>query len=433
MKSKNIFQLIKTKDDNNQSIQFAGHTFQRNIFLCIAIVCISILFALLLWIKGREKELIVDGKMERPAYEESSTEVSLDIAIDGEEGERTKQMVLQPVQYDEDKAEKLFDQVYDQLLDEIRGENESLEDVRTDLKLPTSAKNIVQLEWYSSDYNVVDFDGKVNNQNLSDQDSIDITLTVAMKYNNFSSQYEIAVTVLPKVLSLQEKTQKRLDDAIQEAEDQQREDQTIELPDDIEGKKVQYYVHNESPSPIIAFLLGALGIAAVFLDEKQKKERRAKIRNEQLQRDYCELVSKLVLLAGAGMTIRKAWERIVSDYQTGKKLRTETRYVYEEMTETWNQITTGVPEETAYERFGKRCGLRTYVKFGALLEQNIRKGSSELLRLLEQESEQAFEDRKNAARKKGEEAGTKLLMPMMLMLFVVLVIVMVPAMRSFQL
>ena len=43
------------------------------------------------------------------------------------------------------------------------------------------------------------------------------------------------------------------------------------------------------------------------------------------------------------------------------------------------------------------------------------------------------EERKNQVKKLGEEAGTKLLLPMFLMLAVVLVIVIIPAFLSVQL
>ena len=45
----------------------------------------------------------------------------------------------------------------------------------------------------------------------------------------------------------------------------------------------------------------------------------------------------------------------------------------------------------------------------------------------------AFEEHKEMARKKGEEGGTKLLIPMIIMLVIVMVIVMAPAMMSFGL
>ena len=52
--------------------------------------------------------------------------------------------------------------------------------------------------------------------------------------------------------------------------------------------------------------------------------------------------------------------------------------------------------------------------------------------LLEQEAQNAFEERKHAAKRYGEEAGTKLLFPMMLMLGIVMVILLVPAVLAFQ-
>ena len=45
---------------------------------------------------------------------------------------------------------------------------------------------------------------------------------------------------------------------------------------------------------------------------------------------------------------------------------------------------------------------------------------------------QAFEERKARAKMLGEEAGTKLLVPMFIMLAIVLVIVTVPAFLSMQ-
>ena len=66
------------------------------------------------------------------------------------------------------------------------------------------------------------------------------------------------------------------------------------------------------------------------------------------------------------------------------------------------------------------------------MSQNLRKGTKGMTQILKQESLQAFEERKARARRLGEEAGTKLLLPMFLMLAVVLVIVIVPAFLSVQ-
>ena len=46
------------------------------------------------------------------------------------------------------------------------------------------------------------------------------------------------------------------------------------------------------------------------------------------------------------------------------------------------------------------------------MSQNLRKGTRGLTELLEREAEDAFEQRKNLAKKAGEEAGTKLMIPL---------------------
>jgi hypothetical protein len=106
--------------------------------------------------------------------------------------------------------------------------------------------------------------------------------------------------------------------------------------------------------------------------------------------------------------------------------------LYEEMLITCREMEGGVSEERAYQRFGERCKNRQFRKFGNLLAQNLRKGTKGLTTLLESEVEDSLEERKNIARRFGEEAGTKLLVPMMLMLGIVIVILLVPAIMTFK-
>ena len=102
------------------------------------------------------------------------------------------------------------------------------------------------------------------------------------------------------------------------------------------------------------------------------------------------------------------------------------------MVRTCAEMNTGVPERSAYELFARRCDTKEYLKLASLLSQNVKKGTTDILKLLEQESQSAFEQHKNLAKKKGEEAGTKLLFPMILMLMTVMAMLMFPAIVSFQ-
>jgi len=202
----------------------------------------------------------------------------------------------------------------------------------------------------------------------------------------------------------------------------------IVLPDRIMGKQLTYSVDKENDLPVL-IALSVIILILVYLSFESNIKKLNKERNTQLMLDYSELVSKLTLLIGAGMTIRMAWEKIVTDYRQASRNR---RVAYEEMVITYNHLQSGKPEGSAYAEFGKRCRLHEYVKLGMLLEQNVKKGTNDLKVSLQKEAQTAFEDRKNFARKLGEEAGTKLLMPIMLMLLVVLIIIMVPALKMIE-
>lgn len=132
------------------------------------------------------------------------------------------------------------------------------------------------------------------------------------------------------------------------------------------------------------------------------------------------------------MTVRNVFRKIAGDYQKERQAGGEMHYVYEEMLLTCHELDSGISESAAYEHFGRRCRMIQYMKFSNLLVQNLRKGSNGILEALRQEAKNAFEDRRNTARKLGEEAGTKLLLPMMLMLGIVMVLIIIPAYFSFS-
>ncbi|MBP5600225.1 MAG: hypothetical protein J6X48_08160, partial [Lachnospiraceae bacterium] len=55
-----------------------------------------------------------------------------------------------------------------------------------------------------------------------------------------------------------------------------------------------------------------------------------------------------------------------------------------------NELQSGISEPLVYRHFGERVKTTEMVRFTALLSQNLRKGSSSLKKLLEEESERAF-------------------------------------------
>ena len=100
---------------------------------------------------------------------------------------------------------------------------------------------------------------------------------------------------------------------------------------------------------------------------------------------------------------------------------------YEELLYTCRELRSGISEGLAYEHFGKRAGLQEYIRLSALLAQNLKRGNSTLLERLREEAEKSGQERLQESKKMGEEAGTKLLVPMVLMLAVVMAVIMIPA------
>ena len=161
-------------------------------------------------------------------------------------------------------------------------------------------------------------------------------------------------------------------------------------------------------------------------DLHQQLEKRKKL----LQQEYPDLVHQLALFVGAGMTVRGAFQKIASDYGKKQSRLAQKLPAYEEILYACRELQSGVSEGAAYENFGKRCGRQEYIRLSALLMQNLKRGNSTLLERLREEADKAGEERLMQSRRLGEEAGTRLLVPMVLMLAVVMVMIMVPAFSS---
>ncbi|MGI6606591.1 MAG: type II secretion system F family protein [Peptococcia bacterium] len=171
------------------------------------------------------------------------------------------------------------------------------------------------------------------------------------------------------------------------------------------------------------FLL-ALLVAVFFAPDHDLKKKNA-ARRLSIQLDFPDFLNKLILLINAGLTVPNAWERIVA---TNKK---ETP-LYEEAARVIYEIRGGKAEYQAYEDFARRLRVPEITRFSAVVLQNMKKGSAELVPVLRLQAAECWEMRKNAAKRLGEEASTKLIFPMMLMFLAILLIVALPAVLAMQ-
>lgn len=225
-----------------------------------------------------------------------------------------------------------------------------------------------------------------------------------------------------------EETERNLREAVILYNEKKNDPDYYYLPAEWEGKHLDWERPKDHSGPLIAGMSLFAGLALLVRQVQEEQEARKK-RAEQLLMDYPGLVMKFTLLVQAGMTVRKAFQKIAADYR--KKSHNRDRYAYEAILTACLEMESGVSEAEAYRRFGERCGQIKYKTFSVLLIQNLQKGSRRMAELLEKESMEAWDERKRKARVLGETAATRLLFPMMMMLAVVMAIIMIPAFLSF--
>lgn len=372
---------------------------------------------------------ITEGYLTRNGYGDGP--VVYDLVVEGmSERPLDCQVEIQAMQYEEGEAERIFEQIIQSLPEKMKGENSSISEVKTDLVLPTEFREYgISVSWRSDNPEVVDSYGQIRIEDCPEE-GVTVCLTAKLTDGVHSKEAPVEIRVYPRDLSVEQKLAELLKAQIQEEDLRSYAREEVELPKEW-GGHVLHYRQKEEKAYRLFPMFGVAAAVLVYAREKKLVEEEQKKRNQKLLLDYADVVYQLMVFTGAGLTVGRAWERIVLNYEGRRNEgRCSKRPAYEEMAEAYGQMQCGMPEGKAIADFGKRCKLQPYLKLSTLLEQNRRTGTKDLQQILEQEMTLAWEQQTNVARRMGEEAGTKLLLPLFLMLLVVMVVIMVPAMMS---
>lgn len=349
------------------------------------------------------------------------------VLVEGEPEERTVQLEIPDRIYTEEESEQLFRETMEELDTVILGENQSFENISQKMELVTELPDSpVKIEWNTSEPTMLDWEG--NPGDKIPEHGSEVVLEALLKLGAYTKEYVRLVKVYPGKISQEEQFQRQMQEQVEEDNADPR---YVTLPEYWEGRKLTWKESTEHTG-ILILALAAVAAALLGMKKKQDEALVREEREEQLILDYPELVSKMILLLGAGLNTRRAFERIAADYtREQKEPKARRRFAYEEAVHTYYEMEGGIPEAQAYENFGERCAVPAYRALSVLFVQNLKKGNSYLLPLLEKEAADAFEDRRRAAKIAGEKASTKLLLPMAMTLGIVLIIIIVPAFCSF--
>lgn len=405
----------------------------------LMIVAVGTLLSFCMCVSSRKNRQQIDRIVRGGYGSEQTVELTARLGAGKEEQEETVRITVAGREYTKEEIETYMEQVRTALPDLILGENADVDHVTTSLTLMKQIDdNPVMITWSSSDYGLMDSKGTIQALEIAEEGEL-CMLTATLSCQGYEEEERFYIRICRGERTEEEQLKEALREALQYQEEEKRTDGEFMLPQEIGGNSVVWIRKENDNSVMIMLLTGALAVGVYFaLDRDLQKQIQS--RKNRLLSEYPEFVSRLVLLLSAGMTMRSAMYQIAGDYD-GTKTACKTTgggqggknvQIYEEIVYTCHELDSGIPEAAAYYHLGRRCGEQHYVRLCMLLSQNLKKGTAGLLSLLKAESADAFEERKRNARRLGEEAGTKLLLPMMIMLLIVMLIIMVPAFMSFS-
>ena len=338
-----------------------------------------------------------------------SDNIKKDISLNVAEKKRTKSETYKAI----DKGKKL-------LMKKMLANNKSVNKINSKVNLVDSiGKEGIKISWSIDNSDLLGYDGTIGKEVPKKGKLVNIVAT--MELDKVTEEYRFSVKVYPesKRSNIQNYLQKYVDEY-------GITDKKVTLPNKIGGKVYRFFVRNSNYG-IWIFPLTIFIAVLLFILKDKDLDKEVEERQKQMLRDYPNIVSKLLIYFGAGLSIKSALERIVKEYKNQKQ---EIHFAYEEMDIAIKKMNSGISEHVAIAEYGDRCAVHCYIKLANIIEQNLRRGTKDMVFALKSEVNSVVNTRKNSVLKEGSEISTKLLGPMIIMLIISIVIIMVPAFLS---
>ncbi len=416
----------KTLNTEKKYVSVGRFRVERNaILLIIVIEIFGLMLAVSDYIEG-EREF--DGELVRAPYEERDTEEKLVVTDNaGEERQVTVHVSKQVLS--EEKARKLIARAEKEIDGSVKGENPSLDKVTKPLTVKEEyCDGFVEAAWSFSEPTYIGRDGTVFLEKLNEP--VTMLAEITLSCSGYESVYSFPLKIIIPEVKSREGFGYYLKKALSEADGKGKEHGIFHLPETVGDTPVQWKRQRNFRGQELMGM-GVVAAVAIILGQGEEKRRERLRRNEALETDYPELVSTLSLYVSAGISVKSAFSRIALRYKAKMPdQRGSPHPGYDAIVIAVREMEDGISETQAYRKFGARCDHRLYGKLAMMLAQNVKKGNRQLKEQLEKEEAESFEARKVRARILGEEASTKLLLPMGMMLAVVLIVTIAPAMMN---
>lgn len=425
---KETVRMLGREENPDNDVRLRGY---KTISFILLTLLATVLLTVMCLLAGTG--VLMDGnRLKRSDTGNGSVNYELIAKPDGTDTNKEISVNVSEQKCPEDKLDAFFDQAAEKLKIAVTADNSSVDEITGNISLVKEIPGTsIKVKFDDPDPKYIYYDGTVRFENITEP--VIIMLTAELTYFDEIRIVSFPIRLIPKEADEAELFEKSLLEALVQSDRATLDEQYVILPDNVDGKRISWSEKSNKTAGIIG-LLGILAALGVVPAQNAELKKQCRAREEEMLRDYPDIISKFSLLLTAGMTIRGAWEKICFDYEkqkeSGKKDKKPVRYAYEEMIRATKQLNLGRSESEVYEEFANRCRVNAYQRMGSLLSKNLRRGSRELTTLLQSEAENAMEDRRQSVRQRGEEVGTKLLLPMFGMFGIVIAIVVVPAIGS---
>ena len=175
-----------------------------------------------------------------------------------------------------------------------------------------------------------------------------------------------------------------------------------------------------NPLIIAVAILGIFGLLGYIPYDNVSNT--VKKRQEDIERNFPQVISKLTLLTEAGLELNRAW-LLTSDSGDG--------ILYMEMNRVNIDLRNNVSPEEAYTKFIERCANSYTSKLASLIIQNMFKGNSEIVNQLSRLNTECWEEFRNNTQRMGEKVQSKLFVPTLIMFAAIIILIIVPVLSAF--
>lgn len=382
----------------------------------------AVVFLVLAVVSGRKTE---EEGIVRPAPGDGATSVQLRLEL--ESGWKSLPLTIGALEYEEARLEELHREATEYLSRAVPGENESLEKVTQALYFPSVLPSTgEEIQWSTDAPWLVTAEGEVLNEELETPTKVQVTAKIS--YGSEYRYYSCVAEVHPLEYTEEEALLRAAAQELTSLEEASRRSERFILPAQVLGYRVEQEEEGSFSTAAFLLLLAVAVPLLLYSGYFGSLDTRRKKRKEQAESCYTEFVTKLSLLLAAGISVRQTFVRLAEEYE---KNYGADHVLTEELKVTKQELDNGRSETVVYEEFGRRIGVLAYRRMASLLTQSVSRGVQGMRGLLLQEAKEVMAQDRATIRQKGEQAGTKLLLPMMGLLFLVFATLLVPAFQSF--